>query len=181
MSNFEFLKDQTEYALFAPAAIEAEKVFATSPAMCAIGARKALELAVKWVYSADFSMMMPYKDNLQSLIHEPTFRFAVASNTWGKLQYIIKLGNLAVHTEKSVSQGDAILSLHGLFEFIEWIDYCYGTNYVERSFDAAKIPAEKVVIDTKKIKEQESLLNEKDSEIEALRKKRAEMAEQYTK
>ncbi|HBP24370.1 MAG TPA: DEAD/DEAH box helicase [Oribacterium sp.] len=181
MSNFEFLKDQTEYALFAPAAIEAEKVFATSPAMCAIGARKALELAVKWVYSADFSMMMPYKDNLQSLIHEPTFRFAVDSNTWGKLPYIIKLGNLAVHTEKSVSPGDAILSLHGLFEFIEWIDYCYGTNYVERSFDAAKIPAEKVVIDTKKIKEQESLLNEKDSEIEALRKKIAEMAEQYTK
>ena len=53
MSNFEFLKDKQEYALFAPAAIEAEKVFATSPAMCAIGARKALELAVKWVYSAD--------------------------------------------------------------------------------------------------------------------------------
>lgn len=171
MSNFEFLKDKQEYALFAPAAIEAEKVFATSPAMCAIGSRKALELAVKWVYSADFSMMMPYKDNLQSLIHEPSFRFAMDSNTWGKLPYVIKLGNLAVHTEKSVSAGDAVTSLHGLFEFIEWIDYCYGEHYEERSFDEAKIPAEKVIIDTKKIKEQESLLNEKDSEIEKLRKK----------
>lgn len=30
MSNFEFLRGQKEYALFAPAAIEAEKVFATS-------------------------------------------------------------------------------------------------------------------------------------------------------
>ena len=181
MSNFEFLKDKQEYALFAPAAIEAEKVFATSPAMCAIGSRKALELAVKWVYSADFSMVMPYKDNLQSLIHEPTFRFAMDSNTWGKLPYVIKLGNLAVHTEKSVSAGDAVTSLHGLFEFIEWIDYCYGEHYEERSFDEAKIPAEKIIIDTKKIKEQESLLNEKDSEIEKLRKKIAEMSEQYTR
>ena len=62
--------------------------------MCAVGCRKALELAVKWVYSADNTMKMPYKDNLQSLIHEPTFRSAVDYNTWGKLPFIIKLGNL---------------------------------------------------------------------------------------
>lgn len=48
MSNFGFLKDKKEYALFAAAAIEAEKVFATAPAMCAVGSRKALELGVKW-------------------------------------------------------------------------------------------------------------------------------------
>lgn len=76
MANFEFLKNQKEYILFANAAIEAEKVYATSPAMSAVGSRKALELAVKWVYSADDSMQMPYKDNLQSLIHEPSFRFS---------------------------------------------------------------------------------------------------------
>lgn len=70
MSNFAFLQDNREYALFTPAAIEAEKVFATSPAMCAVGCRKALELAVKWVYSADNTIQTPYKDNLQSLIHE---------------------------------------------------------------------------------------------------------------
>ena len=61
MTNFEFLKEQKEYVLFADAAIEAEKVYATSPAMSAVGSRKALELAVKWVYSADTSMKMPYK------------------------------------------------------------------------------------------------------------------------
>ena len=101
MSNFGFLKDKKEYALFASAAIEAEKVYVSAPAMCAVGSRKALELAVKWVYSADKTMQMPYKDNLQALIHEPTFRFAVDYNTWGKLPFIIKLGNLAVHTERT--------------------------------------------------------------------------------
>ena len=180
MANFEFLKDEKEYVLFAQAAIEAEKVFATSPAMSAVGSRKALELAVKWVYSADKSMQMPYKDNLQSLIHEPSFRFSVTYNTWGKLPFIVKLGNLAVHTERSVSASDALMSLRGLFEFIEWIDYCYGTNYVERQFSEEDIPKEKVIVDTKKIKEQESLLGEKDAEIEKLRKKIEAMSEQFT-
>ena len=180
MSNFEFLKDTKEYALFAPAAIEAERVYTSAPAMCAVGCRKALELAVKWVYSADITMLMPYKDNLQSLIHEPSFRFAVDYNTWGKLPFIIKLGNLAVHTEKSVQKGDALASLRGLFEFIEWVDYCYGPNYEERKFDEALIPTEQIAVDTKKIKEQESLLGEKDAEIEALRKKIEQMSEQYT-
>lgn len=180
MSNFEFLKNQKEYALFASAAIEAEKVYASAPAMCAVGCRKALELAVKWVYAADNTIQMPYRDNLQSLIHEPSFRFAVDYNTWGKLQYIIKLGNLAVHTERSVQASDALLSMKALFEFIEWLDYCYGNNYEERKFSEAKIPKQHVEIDVRKIKEQESLLGEKEAEIEALQKKIAQMAEELT-
>ncbi len=180
MSNFEFLKNTKEYTLFASAAMEAERVYVTSPAMCAVGCRKALELAVKWVYSADNTMQMPYKDNLQSLIHEPTFRFAVDYNTWGKLPFIIKLGNLAVHTERSVQASDALAALQGLFEFIQWVDYCYGTDYEERQFEESLIPTERVVVDTKKIKEQESLLGEKDAEIEALRKKIAQMSEEFT-
>ena len=109
MSNFGFLESIIAYKLFSAAAIEAEKVYATSPAMCAVGCRKALELAVKWVYSADNTITMPYKDNLQSLIHEPSFRFALDSQTWGKLPYIIRLGNLSVHTERAVNKADALL------------------------------------------------------------------------
>ena len=92
MSNFGFLQQKKEYELFASAAIEAEKVFATSPAMCAVGCRKALELAVKWVYSADLSLRRPYRENLQSLIHEDSFYGAVDPVTWKKLPYIIKYG-----------------------------------------------------------------------------------------
>ena len=180
MPNFSFLQRKNEYVLFAPACVEAEKIYASAPAMCAVGCRKALELAVKWVYSADKTMKMPYKDNLQSLIHEPSFRFAVDSNTWGKLPFIIKLGNLAVHTERSVQSSDALASLKGLFEFVQWIDYCYGSDYQERVFDESLIPTEKVAVDIRKIKEQESLLDEKEAEIEALRKQIEQMSAQYT-
>ena len=141
MSNFSFLASKTEYALFAPACVEAEKIFASAPALCAVGCRKALELAVKWVYAADTTMKLPYKDNLQSLIHEPTFRFAVDSNTWGKFRFIIKLGNLAVHTERSVQKSDALAALRGLFEFVEW---------QERTFqpeDLSEFKTRKIYID----------------------------------
>ena len=180
MSNFEFLKSTAEYALFAPSCMGAEKIYASVPAMCAVGCRKALELAVKWVYSADNTMKMPYRDNLQSLIHEPDFRFAVDHNTWGKLPFIIKLGNLAVHTGRSVQAADALASLRALFEFVQWIDYCYGPDYRERVFDETLIPTEKIVVDTRKIREQESLLWEKEAQIEALRRQIEQMSAQYT-
>lgn len=180
MTNFSFLCNQTTYALFAPACVEAERIFAASPAMCAVGCRKALELAVKWVYAADTSMEMPYRDNLQSLLHEPSFRFAVDRNTWGKLPFIAKLGNEAVHTGHNIQKGDALLCLQSLFEFVQWIDYCYGIAYQERKFDPARIPAEKIAVDVKKIKEQESLLDEKQAEIEKLRKQIEEMSARFT-
>ena len=180
MTNFSFLQPKKEYTLFAPACLEAEKIYASAPAMCAVGCRKALELAVKWVYSADQSMQIPYKDNLQSLIHEPSFRLAVDPNTWGKLPFIIKLGNLAVHTERTIQQSDALAALRGLFEFIQWIDYCYGTNYTERTFQETLIPTEKIVIDTQKIKEQQSLLDQKEAEIESLRQQIKQIAPKYT-
>lgn len=180
MTNFSFLKEKPTYALFAPACVEAERIFAASPAMCAVGCRKALELAVKWVYAADTSMEMPYRDNLQSLLHEPSFRFAVDRNTWGKLPFIAKLGNEAVHTGHNIQKGDALLCLQSLFEFVQWIDYCYGIAYQERKFDPARIPAEKIAVDVKKIKEQESLLDEKQAEIEKLRKQIEEMSARFT-
>jgi len=179
-ANFEFLQGQAEYSLFATACIEAERVLATSPAMAAVGSRKALELAVKWVYAADNTITMPYKDNLQALIHEPSFKFAMDNQTWGKLTYIIKLGNLAVHTDKAISRSDAVLSLSALFEFVQWLDYCYGANYEERHFAEENIPAEKVVLDEAKIKEKDSLIEQKDSEIEALRAKIAAMSDRLT-
>ena len=134
MSNFGYLANHPEYVLFSKACIEAERVYATSPAMCAIGCRKALELAVKWVYAADRTLKEPYRDNLQSLLHEDSFIGAVDPRVWGALQFIVRLGNLAVHTERSVKASDAVASMSALFDFIDWIEYCYGSEYEEKSF-----------------------------------------------
>ena len=99
---------------------------------------------------------------------------------WSVLPSIVKAGNLAVHTGHSVSAADAVFSLRGLFDFIQWVDYCYGTDYAERSFDETAIPGEKVELDEKKIREQESLLTQKDAELEALRKQVESLSAAYT-
>ncbi|MGI6653069.1 MAG: DEAD/DEAH box helicase family protein [Christensenellales bacterium] len=180
MTNFSFLETAAPYSLFAPACIEAERVLAASPAMSAVGSRKALELAVKWVYAADNSMSPPYRDNLQALIHEPSFRYAVDARTWSKLPYLVKLGNLAVHTERRIDRGEAVLALQSLFEFIQWLDYCYGADYKERRFDEALIPREMVLLDEQRIREQESLLQQRDQEVQALQQQVAQLSQQYT-
>ena len=46
MSNFSYLSTRPEYSLFANSAIEAEKVFSTSPAMCAEGVGAGGEVGV---------------------------------------------------------------------------------------------------------------------------------------
>lgn len=180
--NFDFLKEQDGYYdLFADACIEAERIFASSPAMCAVGCRKALELAVKWVYAADSSISMPYKDNLASLLHEYTFKECVDERVWRPLLGVNKLGNLSVHTDKRVTPADAMLSLRALFNFIDWIDYCYGPDYVVRAFDEKKVPPKGVPLTAGQIaaiKAQGALVAQKDKEIEELEKKLREASDQ---
>lgn len=180
MANFSFLLNQYAYRSFAPACLEAEKVFRTSPVLCAIGCRKALELAVKWVYAADKSLTLPYKDNLSALIYEDCFRQAVDEATWKKLNYVVKLGNLAVHTNKTIDVGEAYQALTTLFEFVQWLDYSYGREYRRRTFDAAQIPALSVVVDVEKVKKQEALLVQKQAEIERCQAEIAAQAEELS-
>lgn len=180
MPNFDFLNGRQEFSLFAPSAVEAEKVFATSPAMCVIGCRKALELAVKWVYTVDKGIQAPYKDNLSALIHEYTFKKQLPPLLFGKIKGIVAFGNIAVHTSKIVPPAFAVQSLKSLFEFIQWVDYSYGSDYQVRTFDAQRIPKTHVSLDMQKIRAQESLLGEKDAEIERLRQQLAELADKYT-
>jgi type I restriction enzyme, R subunit len=191
--NFEFLKNKTEYALFANACIDAENVLSISTAMAAVGSRKAFELAVKWVYSADSTIKMPYKDNLQALLYEESFRYAVDPATWRKLHYIVKIGNLAVHTGSTISQNDAVLSLSILYEFILWIDYCYGADFIERKFDEKLIPSAadnseiakkieaRLLKELKSFKEKtDKLIDEKDKEIQRLVEELKKKSTEYT-
>lgn len=70
--------------------------------------------------------------------------------------------------------------MKSLFEFIQWVDYSYGRDYQVRTFDERLIPKTHVSLDMRKIREQESLLGEKNAEIERLRQQLAELADTYT-
>ncbi len=134
-TNFDYLLEKKEYADFAVQAVEAEKSIAISPATCAILSRRALELAVRFVFSYDAELKLPYQDNVSSLIHERTFRDIIEPRLFPMLKYTIHLGNVAVHTNSNIKRDEAIIALRDLFEFCDWIDYSYSKEYVERAFD----------------------------------------------
>lgn len=69
-TNFDFLLQDPQFEPFAEVAVSAERVFSISQALCATACRTAMEFAVKWVYSVDKSLTMPYEDKLVSLINQ---------------------------------------------------------------------------------------------------------------
>jgi len=133
--NFDFLKKEEKYKDFTYACIEAEKSLVVSYASTAILARRALELAVKWVFSYDHELDAPYQDNLASLIHDYRFKGIIDTKLFPMITYIQKLGNKAVHSAAPISKEQAVLALRNLFEFASWIDYCYSDHYEEITFD----------------------------------------------
>lgn len=180
-TNFDFLRDKPEFESFAESAIEAEKSLIVSPATCAILTRRALELAVKWVYSFDEDLIIPYQDNLSSLIHEPTFLQIIEPKLFPLLKYIVKLGNTAVHTNSVIKRDEAVLALRNLFQFIDWIDYCYGKEYISKQFDESLLVESK----EKRVRPQElqdlyERLSAKDKKLEELRKENEELRKQMT-
>ena len=72
-TNFDFLAKNKEFLSFARQAIEAERSLTISPATAAILSRRALELAVRWVYINENALHLPYRDNLSSLIMKTVF------------------------------------------------------------------------------------------------------------
>ncbi len=178
MTNFEFLQHKNEFAAFSGACIEAETSIAVSPALCALACRKSVELAVKWLYSADSSLTMPFNDSISALIYAPKFTDAIDDDILSKLKYIVKLGNIAAHTGKNINRHDAVVSLSGLFDFVNFIDYCYGTTYEERFFSEALLPIAKTatVTEVEQLKsELESKATESEKLIEQVKNLSAEM------
>ena len=74
MTNFEFLKKDEKFSSFADIAITAEKLYGIDTASCVFNVRRAAECAVKWMYSVDGSLVMPYQDNFVTLINTVEFK-----------------------------------------------------------------------------------------------------------
>lgn len=165
-SNFAFLKQNQQFTSFAHACDEAEKSIAISPSATAILTRRALELAVKWLYASDSALKVPYQDNLSSLIHERSFLDLIDQSLFVPIKFIVKLGNLAVHSPAPIKRAEAVLSLHNLHQFISWISYCYGSTYSDHPFDETLLPTgtEQKISQSDLVKLQQSL-SEKDGKL----------------
>ena len=137
MTNFDFLKNEQKFNSFADVAISAEKILLIDYAASVLNCRRAMEFAIKWMYSVDRSLIMPWDDKLVSLMRTDEFRGIVDEDLLRRMDFIRKLGNTAAHAGKKISREQAILCLENLYIFMDFVAYCYAENYVEGFFDAS--------------------------------------------
>ena len=178
--NFSFLKDNDIFKSFYNACVEAEKSILVSPATTAILTRRALELAVNWVYSFDDSLYVPCQDNLSSLIHDNNFIEIIDSKLLPLIKYIVKLGNVAVHTNANIKREEAVLALHNLHEFVAWIDYCYGDYKSEPFNEELLMYGEDKRTRPEELKDLYEKLSSKDKKLEEIRKQNEELRKELT-
>lgn len=179
--NFDFLKNKKIFNSFSNACLEAEKSILVSPATTAILSRRALELAVKWIYAFDNDLVLPYQDNISSLIHDDSFKELINIDLFPMIKYVIKLGNVAVHTNATIKREEAILSLNNLFNFVSFLDYCYADEYTAGEFNEDLLDEG----NSNRAKKEElqdlyDKLSAKDKKLEEVRKENTDLREELT-
>jgi type I restriction enzyme R subunit len=181
MTNFAFLKD--EWTNLFESAERAESLALSDPRTSCFYARRALELAVLWMYKYDATLKLPYGESLSARIFEPTFRQTVGSALLTKIRVIKDLGNLAVHSHKPVRDVDAIAATRELFHICFWLARTYAR--VDKppdtlQFNPDQLPkAPGVHKQTQQaLLELESKLHERDEKLTALLADKATLDEQ---
>ena len=124
MTNFDFLKSDPQFATFSDVAISAEKILNIDVAASVLNCRRAMEFAVKWMYSVDGALSMPFDDSLHLLINSEDFRDIVGSDVWRRMDIIRKMGNDAAHKSRGITEEQAEVCLENLFIL------CYITDSV---------------------------------------------------
>lgn len=141
MSQFAFL--EREWSAVFDAAARAEAAVDADPRTACFYARRALELAVSWVYKHDAALKLPYQDNLAALIHEPSFKQTAGEAVFSKARVINTLGNRAVHSHRAIPTEDALAAVRELFHVAYWFARTYGRAGRPTpglAFDAAALP-----------------------------------------
>ena len=135
MTNFDFLTKDKQFETFSGIAVAAEKTLHIDLSTCIINCRRAMEMAVKWMYSVDSALVMPWQETLVSLMNNEEFRGIVGNDIWRRMDFIRRVGNNAAHSGKKVTEEQAELCLENLFVFLDFVAYCYSDNYTEIQFN----------------------------------------------
>ena len=98
------MKKEQKFNTFSDVAITAEKILYIDPTSCIINCRRAMEFAIKYMYSVDSSLTMPYQDNLIRLISTEEFKDIIDDDLMKCMDFICKMGNNATHSNKKITE-----------------------------------------------------------------------------
>ena len=171
MTNFDFLKNEPKFNNFADIAIAAEKILPIDYSASILNCRRAMEFAVKWMYSVDSSLVRPWDDKLVSLLSTDEFRDLVDADLLRRMDYIRRMGNAAAHGGKKIRKEQAELCLENLYIFLDFVAHCYADAHVEGKFRLELL---------KKASVEPVDLSETELKLELLMKENAELRETLT-
>lgn len=144
----------------------AEREVFRDPRAACFYARRAVELGVHWIYSADRSLNRPYKDDLSAMLFEPSFKQTLDGPVWTKMDLIRRQGNRAVHDRKAIRPDAALGVVQELFHVMYWLAHTYAVALEDR-------PSATLVFNENAIPRPPTT-EQRQATAEALRKRQAE-------
>lgn len=141
MSNFAFL--QSDWPEFFEDAKAMEKLVRFDPRGACGRARYLIEQVVLWMYKNDEDLELPYDTSLYNITNELSFRKIIGYTIYEKIKVIRKVGNLAVHENKRITEHDALRVCEETFHILYWLYRTYttdGTPKPSQSFDPSLVP-----------------------------------------
>ena len=180
MTNFDFLTSDPQFHTFSSVAVSAEKIYHIDTSASVINCRRAMEFAVKWMYSVDGDLVMPYQDTLVSLMTTEEFRDIVGRDIWLRMDFIRRVGNNAAHTGKKITEAQGMLCLENLYIFLDFVACCYGKEYTAAAFDPALVSKHsEPVVEIRRDPDFDRVMAENAALKEELTARRAEQQQNY--
>lgn len=172
-SNFSFLAEN--WAFLLQDAQAAEKYAQNDPRAAAIYARRTLEISLKWLYKKDSSLKAPYEASLAAMIHEPTFSGAIKKGLFLDIKFIHRLGNIAAHSNQTISPEEGTKAVIALHQFLGWLARVYTRGGAAPSeFDHSLLPKS----DSQKKANIQLILQAKDEEAAKAKEKLSQTEEE---
>jgi type I restriction enzyme R subunit len=141
MSNFDFL--HPDWPEFIDNAKAVEKLVHFDPRGACGRARHLIEQVVLWMYEHDEDLELPYDTGLYNITNEMGFKKIIGYQVYEKIKVIRKVGNIALHDNKRVTEDDALRVCREVFHVLYWLYRTYTTDEEpkpELSFDPDKVP-----------------------------------------
>ncbi len=135
MANFDVFLNEKEFESFAQFAVAAENYYSTDTSACIENCGRALDAAVRWMYSVDSDLKFSDNDALITLVCNDSFRTLIGDDLWRQIDSIRQIAKTVAQKRNRFSSEQAALCLNSLFDFLDFIAFCYGNSYDEKEFD----------------------------------------------
>ena len=183
MSNFNFL--YPDWPEFIDDAKAVERLVHYDARGACVRSRFLIEQVVLWMYENDEDLTLPYDTSMANIIHQIEFKKLIGYQVFNKINAIRKIGNIAAHDKKAISEHDALKACEEVFHVMYWLwstysdgevrpDLIFDPSLLPRVHDQQTTQAEEIASLQRKIEERAEAVKEIQKEL----KKKDEALEQ---